>query len=60
MDSPNEQQLAAALEFVDHTLKALRTARGVHAATAVAAAGRMAGSFLLRSFLLPLERIPPG
>lgn len=60
MEPLPQKQLAAAQEFVDHTLVALKTERGVHAATAVAAAGWMAGSFLLRSFRLPLAGITPG
>jgi hypothetical protein len=34
--------------------------KGAHAETAVAAAGRMAGTFLFRSFNLPIDAIEPG
>jgi hypothetical protein len=41
-------------------LEALTDERGVHAETAVSAAARMAGTFLLRSFDLPIEKLEPG
>jgi hypothetical protein len=45
---------------VDIVLKALRSGKGVHSETAIAAAARMAGTFLLRSFNFPLADVNPG
>lgn len=53
-------QLAAAGEFVKIIIDTLATGRGVHAETAVSAAARMAGMFLLRSLHLPLAALEPG
>jgi hypothetical protein len=58
--SPTLTQLEAAHEFVAATLKELQNEKGVHAETAVAAAARMAGTILLRSFGLPLAELEPG
>jgi hypothetical protein len=41
-------------------LDRLADERGVHAETAVSAAARMAGTFLLRSFDLPIATLEPG
>ncbi len=60
MGSFTKEQVEAANRFVDATIGALQDAKGVHAETAVAAAARMAGTFLLRSFGLPLDGIEPG
>ena len=43
-------QRRAANEIVDAIVEALRSDRGVHAQTAIAAAARMGGTFLFRSF----------
>lgn len=55
-----KEQIEAAGQFADATIAALRDAKGVHAETAVAAAARMAGTFLLRSFGLPIDGIEAG
>lgn len=57
---PTQPQLRAADGYVDIVIKALRTDQGVHSETAIAAAARMAGTFLLRSFNFPLKDIKPG
>jgi hypothetical protein len=59
MADPN-QILSAANEFYSVILEKLRNEQGVHAETAIAAAARMAGTFLLRSFNLPIENLTPG
>lgn len=56
----SEEQVEAANEFAHATMKALRSDRGVHAETAVAAASRMAGAFLFRSFGFVLPNLEPG
>ena len=45
---------------MDIIVKALRTEKGVHSETAIAAAARMAGTFLFRSFNFPLKDLKPG
>jgi hypothetical protein len=60
MSSLNQQHIDAAKEFVNATVKALQTDRGVHAETAIAATARMAGTFLFRSFAFPLTDVEPG
>lgn len=55
-----QAQVDAANRFADATIAALKDGKGVHAETAVAATARMAGTFLLRSFKLPLDGIEPG
>ena len=56
----NKQQIEAAQEFANITLDALNTELGVHAETAVAGVARMAGTYLFRSFDLPMGDIQPG
>lgn len=53
-------QLQAAREFVDATIEKLRSERGVHLETAIAATARMAGTFLFRSFGFELNEAQPG
>lgn len=60
MASLTQEQIEAAHEFADSTVDALGTERGVHAETAVAAAARMAGTFLFRSFDFPMSNVQPG
>lgn len=60
MASTQEKQLAAARKFLSVILDGLTNEKGVHAETAITSAGRMAGTFLLRSFNLPIERLQPG
>jgi hypothetical protein len=57
---PNPQQFEAAAEFVQTIISRLANDRGVHAETAVSAAARMAGTFVLRSCGLPLAQLPAG
>lgn len=47
-------------EFRSLILAKLTDERGVHAETAVSAAARMAGTFLLRSLDLPITKLEPG
>jgi hypothetical protein len=60
MSSLSQQQKAAAETFVRVVIDALKTDKGVHAETAVAAMARMAGTFLFRSFAFPPSDITPG
>lgn len=53
-------QIQAATELVQAVLRKLKTEEGIHAETAVAAAARMAGSYLLRASGLPLDELSPG
>jgi hypothetical protein len=53
-------EVGAGRELRTHILARLADERGVHAETAVSAAARMAGSFLLRSFDLPIATLEPG
>jgi hypothetical protein len=55
-----KQQIEAAQEFANFTLDALNTELGVHAETAVAGLARMAGTYIFRSFGLPMDDIQPG
>lgn len=57
---PTQQEHAAAREFYGLIIQKLTNEKGVHAETAIAAAGRMAGTLLLRSLQLPLETLEPG
>lgn len=52
--------LRAADEYLLVILNKLKNEKGVHADTAIAAASRMAGTFLLRSFNLPIGDVKPG
>ncbi len=53
-------EVAVGREFRTCILEKLTDERGVHAETAVSAAARMAGTFLLRSFDLPIAKLEPG
>ncbi len=57
---PTKAQEAAAREIVEAIVPALRTEKGTHAETAIAAAARMGGTFLFRSFNLPVTGTEPG
>lgn len=59
MGKPDDE-IRAARAFREHVFAKLGNEKGVHAETALSAAGRMAGTFLLRSFGLPLEHLEPG
>ena len=60
MASLGPEQVTAANEMAEAAIEALRTEQGVHAGTAVAAAARMAGTFLFRSFRFRLPDVKPG
>lgn len=60
MASLKQKQIDAAQEFADTTINALKTDRGLHAETAIAATARMAGTFLFRSFRFSTKGIEPG
>ncbi len=60
MISLSKQQLDAAQEFATVTIEALKLPNGVHPGTIVAAAARMAGTYLFRSFGLKLPGVNPG
>ena len=57
---PTKSQVAAAGRIVEVIVRELRTEKGTHAETAIAAAARMAGTFLFRSFRLATDGIPEG
>ena len=57
---PTRAQMEAAERMVEVIVKTLRTEKGTHAETAIAAAARMAGTFLFRSFALDVGGVPPG
>jgi hypothetical protein len=56
----DKKQLAAADEFNQVITAKARSKRYVHAETAISAAARMAGTFVLRSTGLPADRFEPG
>jgi hypothetical protein len=56
----NPKQLEVSGEFNQVIIAKLATDKGVHAETAIAAASRMAGTFLLRSTGLPIATLKPG
>lgn len=60
MTAITQPQIDAAQAFGNAVIAALQTERGVHAETAIAAAARMAGTFLFRSFGFDLKGIAPG
>ena len=60
MTSPSRQQQDAAQQFVSLVIGAIKTDKGVHAETAIAATARMGGTFLFRSFEFPLTEVAPG
>lgn len=60
MEMLTKEQIEAGQEFVNSAVEALNTESGVHAETAVAAVARMAGTYLFRSFGLPMGDIQPG
>ncbi len=60
MSEISETQMDAAEKFSAATIQLLQDERGVHAETAIAAAARMAGTFLFRSFNSPLDDATPG
>lgn len=57
---PTRAQRAAAGKIVEALVSALRTEKGTHAETAIAAAARMAGTFLFRSLGLGTAGVEPG
>jgi hypothetical protein len=56
----NPKQIEAAAEFNRGLISKLANEKGVHAETAISAASRMAGTFILRSTGLPLGNLKPG
>jgi hypothetical protein len=56
----NKNQLKASAEFTQTIISVLASGRGVHAETAISAAARMAGTFVLRSSGLPFSNFEPG
>lgn len=60
MPALTKQQLDAAQEFAIASITALKSAKGFHPGTVVAATARMAGTYLLRSIKLDLMGINPG
>ncbi len=60
MDTITQPQIDAAQAFGNAVIAELQTGRGVHAETAVAAAARMAGTFLFRSFGFDAGAFVPG
>jgi hypothetical protein len=56
----SKQQTDAAQEFATATIEALKMPNGVHPGTVVAAAARMAGTYLFRSLGLKLPEVKPG
>ena len=58
--APTRAQVTAADKMVDAIVRLLRNERGVHAETAIAAAARLGGTFLFRSFRFPPKDIQPG
>lgn len=59
MTTPDDETKAAS-QFRGFILEKLTDERGVHSETAVSAAARMAGTFLLRSLGLPIDGLEPG
>ena len=57
---PTKAQGAAAGRIVEVIVSTLRTEKGTHAETAIAAAARMAGTFLFRGLGLAVEGLAPG
>ena len=55
-----EQQHKAAGEIIDLIAEELGEKRAIHPGTAITSCGRLAGSFLFRSFNLPTNNISPG
>ena len=60
MNIENPKQIEAAGEFNREIIASLANGKGVHAETAISAAARMAGTFVLRSTGLPLADFEPG
>jgi hypothetical protein len=57
---PTEPEVEAGNVYVDIVIREFGAEKGVHAETAIAAAARMAGTFLFRSFNCPLKDLTPG
>lgn len=58
--APAKAQVVAAAKMVEAIVRLLKNEKGVHAETAIAAAARLGGTFLFRSFGLPTDGIAPG
>lgn len=53
-------QMQAATAFANAIIASLRLPGGIHPATAIATAARMAGTYLFRSFGLQVDDVKPG
>ena len=60
MPALTQQQLDASQELATAAIASLKTDRGIHPGTVVAATARMAGTYLFRSFRLHLPGVRPG
>ncbi|MFN0122578.1 MAG: hypothetical protein ACKV2V_18940 [Blastocatellia bacterium] len=60
MPTSAEKKLTAGRGGYEVIMQKLTNERGVHAETAIACAGRMAGTFMLRSCRLPMDHLEPG
>jgi hypothetical protein len=60
MPALTKQQLGSAQELAAASIAALRSTKGIHPGTVVAATARMAGTYLFRSFRLNLPGVQPG
>jgi hypothetical protein len=58
--SLTHSQIDAANEFARETAASFETDNAIDAGTAIAGAARMAGTFLFRSFPLPVTNLQPG
>jgi hypothetical protein len=60
MSISNPALMKASAEFTQAIISSLATDQGVHAETAISAASRMTGTFVIRSCGLPLAQFAPG
>lgn len=60
MSSLRQEQISAASQFAETTLRLLAHEPSLHTETVIAANARMAGTFLFRSFAHALNDITPG
>jgi hypothetical protein len=60
MPSLTKQQLDSAQEFATASIAALKSGKGIHPGTVIAATARMAGTYFFRSFRLSLPGVLPG
>ncbi|MCA9106245.1 MAG: hypothetical protein KDA83_12505 [Planctomycetales bacterium] len=60
MTSKEQTQVLVAQRFLRSAFQLLSNEYGVHAESAIAGVARMAGTFMFRSFALPLSDVSPG